>query len=69
MEDKDGGPAYPLSGRNLGMSLRDWLAGQALMGIVSNGEILKQHGLIQDDVAKDAYRFADAMLAERGKAR
>lgn len=78
MTDKDGGPAFPVrtivsyvndpdgsikpvySDSN-GMSLRDWFAGQALAGIIRNG-ILED---FEPEVAARAYRFADAMLAER----
>jgi hypothetical protein len=59
-----------------GMSLRDWFAGQALMGIMANPERWKQ---IADDYrlgekyydqcsaanAAKAYSLADAMLAAR----
>jgi hypothetical protein len=44
-----------------GMSLRDYFAGQALVGITFN---LKEH--IKDETyAQWAYKLADAMLAER----
>lgn len=52
-----------------GMSLRDWFAGQALAGFCSqddgNGDILMGAA----DAARAAYNFADAMLAQRAKAR
>jgi hypothetical protein len=65
---KDGGPAFPtewiLIGMpdesRLGMSLRDWFAGQALAGLVAQptmGRVI--------DTASIAYRVADAMLAAR----
>ena len=63
----DGGPAFPGNREQNesgvwfngwpGMSLRDWFAGQALAGLLANendGAIVKQ-----------AYLFADAMLAAR----
>ena len=79
---RDGGPAFPSDmshpGRPgsliswSGMSHRDWLAGQALCGLM--------HGLSSErfkdilngiqaggNEAKVAYTFADAMLAERAK--
>jgi anaerobic selenocysteine-containing dehydrogenase len=43
-----------------GMTLRDWLAGQALAGWVDQGHSHR-------DAAKHAYDMADAMLAEREK--
>jgi len=67
---KDGGPAFPVPdthhpdgqiqyGTN-GMSLRDWFAGQALAGLVS------EHGRYDSTgAALDAYSIADAMLRAR----
>ena len=46
-----------------GMSLRDWFAGQALVGMLANPEIITRKA----DVAAHAYGYADAMLAERPK--
>lgn len=70
MDKKDGGPALPcetyqgtpVPGGD-GMSLRDYFAGQALVGIasLSGGGF----GYPEDDAARWAYRYADAMLAER----
>lgn len=67
-----GGPAFPGTFREDapaggsflvqrgGMTLRDWFAGQAMLGLVArygnDGEIA---------AAKIAYEFADAMLAAR----
>jgi hypothetical protein len=67
-----GGPAFPCEDASRfyhGMSLRDWFAGQALAGVLqvcvsdtlADGETYLQH------VGKNAYRIADAMLAERAK--
>jgi hypothetical protein len=42
-----------------GMTLRDWFAGQALAGIACDET--------PETAAEAAYRFADAMLAERSK--
>jgi hypothetical protein len=44
------------------MSLRDWFAGMALQGIIP----LALDADIQT-CARDAYQYADAMLAERDK--
>lgn len=73
----DGGPAFPCQlviegsapGESavvtsaLGMSLRDWFAGMALQGMATH------HGQICDgyreNLAKNSYRVADAMLAAR----
>ena len=60
------GPAFPFTERNAdgsyyhghgGMTLRDWFAGQALMGLVN-----QYH---PDGAAKLAYEYADAMIAAR----
>lgn len=45
-----------------GMSLRDWFAGQALIGLVA-GRVVGD--LTIEGEAVDAYRYADAMLAAR----
>jgi hypothetical protein len=57
----DGGPAFPVAtplgyASITGMTLRDWFAGQALIGM---------HKLSPEDAAKEAYSYADAMLASR----
>lgn len=65
-----------------GMDLRDWFAGQALNGVIlatSSGEHVPslltewklsvgQKPSIEQAMAADAYRIADAILAERTKA-
>lgn len=76
MEKNDGGPAFPSEERykegdewfvrqHPGMSLRDWFAGQALIGMFAAGI----HMITMDDnkIAKSAYVMADAMLAAREK--
>jgi hypothetical protein len=68
----NGGPAFPLHPetrdmRKSGMTLRDYFAGQALMSLphlcahdtLLDGMTFEQH------VARNAYKLADAMLAER----
>lgn len=61
-----------------GMSLRDYFAGQALAGLATGQEmLLANHDLtaefgtrgIDNLQANKAYRLADAMLAEREKAK
>lgn len=68
-------PAFP-SQNELGMSLRDWFAGQALVTLsdLSLLKVLsdqaKEHGKEAPEVlAKYVYELADAMLAEREKER
>lgn len=71
MTDKDnGGPAFPqaltieeeFSGSQ-GMTLRDYFAAKALQGLIACPQIDGPCELI----VADAYRYADAMLAERQK--
>lgn len=65
MSKHDGGPAYPVNrvGRvSNGMSLRDYFAGQALAGLLGQGQAQPR-----DVTAHEAYQHADAMLAERNR--
>lgn len=69
MTTKDGGCAFPtpeseLQSAEWGMSLRDYFAGQALIGILGarNG-FLVDVGV--DNAADWAYQCADKMLAAR----
>jgi hypothetical protein len=62
----DGGPAFPLPSEpgfpaELGMTLRDYFAGQALVAIAAklNGK------LYPSGAARIAYDMADAMLKKR----
>jgi hypothetical protein len=66
---KDGGPAFPRVGQveynsqaQNGMSLRDWLAGQAVRGLLSNSNFAEV-----EVVHVAAYAIADRMLRERNK--
>lgn len=78
----DGGMAYPgrsfspngyPEGHSMGMSVRDWFAGQALAGFSANTAIFaanSQNGwdLVNAsarDLADRAYWLADAMIAAR----
>lgn len=73
----DGGPAYPLHPGVLpdwqgqvGMSLRDYFAGQALIGILAGGFAdTVPHDDVNGglDAAFFAYQYADAMIAARTK--
>lgn len=68
----DGGPAFPLpvtewNPGNAGMSLRDWFAGQALMGLFAQSEITVAPSA--NDVAQIVYNMADAMIAARNAPR
>ena len=71
MSDKpnDGGPAFPCTDAkgftSEGMSLRDYFAGQALAGLIACPNTSGD----EKAFACNAYKFADAMLAEREKER
>lgn len=70
MSINTGGPAYPVPahedywGKNVeakyGMTLRDWFAGQALVGLS-----IRREGKCNADDAYNAYLLADAMLKAR----
>ena len=69
--NNDGGPAFPhhettSTGEpyydHLGMSLRDWFAGQALIALPHIG---CGCDLNSEDLAYSAYQLADAMLAAK----
>ena len=68
MVKDNGGPALPIGSGDMrdptGMTLRDWFAWQALVGILA----CKYWEVIRiDDPASAAYNLADAMLDERNK--
>ncbi len=67
----DGGPAFPLDRWQYGMSLRDWYAGMAMQGYLSNptsfGPPVPESDkynprLVADVSANFAYMLADAMI-------
>jgi hypothetical protein len=75
---KDGGSAFPvldaysdgnggsrLECRYFGMTPRDYFAGQALVGLVTNWADYPDITL--EAAAKQAYGLADAMIAQREK--
>jgi len=57
---EDGQPLYP---PGYGMSLRDWFAGQALMGLIASND--HEAGDRIDELPCYSYHIADAMLKER----
>jgi hypothetical protein len=65
---KDGGQAFPHGGNTVaahpqtGMTLRDWLAGHAMRGLLSNSNFAEV-----EVVHVAAYAIADRMLRERTK--
>ena len=76
----DGGPAFPMAGNTsnwdsekgqyvpqYGMSLRDWFAGQIILGVFADPWV---RGVDKDSAlhfAGKAYMVADAMLAARNQ--
>jgi hypothetical protein len=66
--DRDGGAAFPRATQSpaptqCGMSLRDYFAGQALVGLLAQRDTALDSDFA--DIAKDAYIFAESMLWER----
>lgn len=70
----DGGPAFPHDNQELGdrhrvaqpgMTLRDWFAGQALVGLMSDPGLRPDKLAEFQHMAVRLYQVADAMLAER----
>lgn len=76
-------PAFPVSEVRIdgigicegspGMTLRDWFAGQAVAGLVSNSNAMARASWLSDtdarkEIAAKALALADAMLAERARA-
>lgn len=70
---KDGGQAFPLNvADNVfeghykpGMSLRDYFAGQAMIGLSMSWGITRVDSVQFPKAAASCYEIADAMLAER----
>lgn len=52
---------------NSGMTLRDWFAGQALIGRLSRAYFQVDAKGFEEKLAKQCSAIADAMLAERAK--
>jgi len=82
MKINDGGPAFPRDGKIVrpdgkeytelqyaqsGQSLRDYFAGQALAGMLSIPHVYD--GVTEEGIACRCYHHADAMIAERAKAK
>ncbi len=72
----EGGPAFSYAtGTHAGcselwpgMTLRDWFAGQALGGlIVGYTQAYGSPTQLSNEVVKEAYSYADAMLAKRAQ--
>ena len=76
----NGGPAFATSSTRIwnggqyedaegqeGMSLRDWMAGMALQGLTRAWVTQEVDDYLPNNMAVDAYKLADAMIAERGE--
>ena len=63
-----GGPAFPTRYQD-GMSLRDYFAGQALMSMLTTPQDIHRDPNAFVNAASLSYKFADAMLLERGEIR
>ena len=67
----DGGYAFPETKFGGGMSLRDYFAAQALPSVIAVYVAANGNGCAADHALRNvpalAYKYADAMLAERQK--
>jgi len=70
---KDGGAAFPYQPGdwavdNTGMTLRDWFAGKAMQGLLSNQSLIDTIDKSNCMWISDwAYKQADSMIAQREK--
>ena len=70
MSAETGGPAFPQGSTNYGgMTLRDYFAAKAMQAQIASQYDVDMRGLDgwRDEFAREAYRYADAMLAARGQ--
>ena len=70
MTSDNGGPAFPVSNgvdTDHGMTLRDYFAGQALVGLASGDYIDSGSGEDIRNIGTASYILADVMLAARNK--
>ena len=68
MNTKTGWPAFGHCAENghcCGMTLLDYFAGQAMIGILNGNFIIKQGESPEQGTARIAYEYAVAMLAEK----
>lgn len=60
---------YPREGKNSGINIRDYIAIEAMKGLLSNTismRDLKEHAIHQL-LSEESYRYADALIAESNK--
>jgi hypothetical protein len=60
-----GGPAFPTTMPSNGMSLRDYFAAKAMQGYAQYSAANSKFVFSDEQLAKDAYLIADAMLKAR----
>jgi len=74
LKPNDGGRAFPgplisggdCVGHSMGLTLRDWFAGQIISGLCADPSSHKTFG-DETDAAQSAYVIADAMIAARNE--
>lgn len=59
-------PAAETTPAHAGVPLRDWFAGQALVGLIPSPARPGVLPLSAIDMARLAYQYADAMMRQRG---
>ena len=67
---EDGGPAFPVPDEGqgwgaAGMTLRDWFAGQALVGLLASNQWTNSLQGIEGHLSRKSLVWADAMIAAR----
>jgi hypothetical protein len=68
-----GGPAFPVQSvyiedqatNSHGMTLRDYFAAKAMQGIIASEQLGDENFATLEMYARDAYKYADAMLKAR----
>lgn len=63
-EKNDGGPAFPRESKwaDYGMSLRQWYAGQALVGMLASAPVVDRSKVDKGKWAAIAFDWADEMI-------
>jgi hypothetical protein len=72
MSADTGGSAFPSHGSmgevaHEGMTLRDYFAAKAMQGIIASEQPGDEEFATPEMYARDAYKYADAMLKARGQ--
>lgn len=66
---KDGGPAFPVADFHPGMTLRDYFAAHALIGVLADRRYAEaaNESVCAHEIARYCGVIADSMLAERDR--